>query len=58
MRGYVSLIGGIPLIGAAASQVNTLSPGIAKNMAGTAVSLGSVALLGNTLKMQPFKFKK
>jgi len=57
MKGYANLIMGIPLIGVAASQVNTLPSGIAKKMAGTAVGLGSVALVSDTMKKVNFKFK-
>jgi len=58
IKSYVNLMVGIPLMGAAAGQVNTLPVGIAKDISGTAVGLQSIALVGNTLGNSPFKFKK
>jgi hypothetical protein len=43
----------VPLVGASASMVNTLPAGTAKDLAGTAVGLQGVALVGHSLKAVP-----
>lgn len=43
----------LPLVGASASMVNTLPAGTAKDLAGTAVGLQGVALVGHSLKAVP-----
>ena len=43
----------LPLIGASASMVNTLPAGTAKDLAGTAVGLQGVALVGHSLDAIP-----
>lgn len=53
LKGFTGMMIGIPLLGAASSQVSSMDSGMAKTMAGTAVGLGSVALVGESLKMLP-----
>lgn len=43
----------VPLVGASASMVNTMPAGTAKDLAGTAVGLQGVALVGHSLKVVP-----
>jgi hypothetical protein len=43
----------VPLVGASASMVNTMPAGTAKDLAGTAVGLQGVALVGHSLKTVP-----
>ena len=50
IKSGVRLLGAIPLMGAAASQVNALPTGTAKTISGTAVGLGSVAMVGESMK--------
>lgn len=49
IRGSMGLLYGIPLMGAAATQVNALPAGTAKNIAGTAVGLQSVSLVAHAM---------
>ena len=53
----------LPLVGASASMVNGLPAGMAKDLAGTAVGLQGVALVGHSMgalpkNMMPGKSKK
>jgi hypothetical protein len=43
----------LPLMGASASQVNSMDAGTAKTLAGTAVGLQGVALVGHSMRMIP-----
>lgn len=47
----MSNIVGVGMMDATSSMVNSLSAGTAKTLAGTAVGLQGVALLGNNLKL-------
>ena len=58
VKGFMNLMVGIPLMGAAAGQVNTLPAGLAKDISGTAVGLQGVALVGSTLGNSSFSLKK
>ena len=49
LTGSIGLLAAIPIMGAGASMVNTLPAGTARTMAGTAVGLQSVALVGNSM---------
>jgi hypothetical protein len=53
LKGMAGLMIGIPLIGAASEQTNAMSSGTAKTIAGAVVGLGSVALVGHSMKMLP-----
>lgn len=57
IKGFTGLMVGIPLIGAASEQVGNLGAGTAKTFAGTAVGLGSIALVGESMKMIPKSMK-
>jgi hypothetical protein len=54
--GAVGLLAGTALLGAAAAPVAGMETGMAKTMAGTAVGLGGVALVGHSLGMIPKDF--
>jgi hypothetical protein len=62
IKKFAKLMIGIPLIGAASSQVNSMDSGMAKTMAGTAVGLGSIGLatsmIPKTPKSKPMKYTK
>ena len=53
MKNFMGLMVGIPLVSAAASQVNAMPAGTAKDFSGTAVGLSGVALMGHALKGIP-----
>lgn len=50
LKGFTGLMVGIPLLGAAASSVSSLGEGTAKTMANTAIGIGSIGLVGESLK--------
>ena len=54
--GAMGLLAGTALLGAAAAPVAGMEAGMAKTMAGTAVGLGGVALVGHSLGMMPKDF--
>jgi len=55
---FVGTMVALPLMGASAAQVNALPAGTARELAGTAVGLQGVALVGHSLKVVPIKTKK
>lgn len=53
IRNFMGIMVGVPLMGAAAGEVAKLPTGTAKTLAGTAVGLQGVALVGHSMKMLP-----
>ena len=53
IKNFMGTMVALPLVGASASMANALPAGTARDLAGTAVGLQSVALVGHSLGAMP-----
>ena len=58
IKNFMGTMIAVPLMSATATQVNAIPTGTAKTLAGTAVGLQGVALVGHTLKVVPRGYNK
>lgn len=58
IKSSIGILVGAPLMSASAAQVNTLPAGTARTLAGTAVGLQGVGLIGHTLGSMPKSYWK